>query len=59
MLIDLDGSGPDDPVLVQCEMGHEVDFELFGQTVIAHNFRPNTTVRGTMMRDMKKFIHYR
>ena len=59
MLIDLDGSGPGDPVLVQCEMGHETGFEFFGKTVVEHNLKANTTVRGPMMRDLKKILKYR
>lgn len=59
MLIDLDGSGPIKPVHVQCIMGYEKDYEFFGKTIVEHNFRENTTVRGHMMRDMKKLISYR
>ena len=59
MLIDLDGAGPIDPVHVQCIMGYEKNYEFFGKTTIDHNFMENTTVRGYMMRDMKKLISYR
>ncbi|XP_053393740.1 axotactin-like isoform X2 [Mercenaria mercenaria] len=59
MLIDLDGSGSMDPVYVKCIMGYEKDFEFFGKTLVEHNFIANTTVRGKMMRDMKKYIKYR
>ncbi|KAL4235944.1 hypothetical protein ACF0H5_004332 [Mactra antiquata] len=59
MLVDLDGSGPMDPVYVKCEMGHEVNFEYYGKTVIDHNLAPNSTVRQKLMRDLKKYISYR
>ena len=59
MLIDLDGSGPIKPVHVQCIMGFEKDYEFFGKTIVDHNFRANTSVRGRMMRDMQKLISYR
>ncbi|XP_060552945.1 axotactin-like isoform X2 [Ruditapes philippinarum] len=59
MLIDLDGSGSMDPVYAECIMGFEKNYDFFGKTVVEHNFQPNTTVRGKMMRDMKKYIEYR
>ena len=59
MLIDLDGAGDIDPVYVHCIMGYEKDYEFFGKTIVDHNFEENTTLRGYMMRDMRKLITYR
>ena len=59
MLIDLDGAGDIDPVYVHCIMGYEKDYEFFGKTIVDHNFKENTTLRGYMMRDMRKLITYR
>ena len=59
MLVDLDGSGPLDPVYVKCEMGYESRFEFYGRTIVDHNLVENTTVRGTMMRDLRKHVQYK
>ncbi|XP_052774947.1 axotactin-like isoform X2 [Mya arenaria] len=59
MLVDLDGSGDLDPVHVRCHMGFEERYDFFGQTIVDHNFPSNTTVRASMMRDLKRLISYR
>lgn len=59
MLIDLDGSGPQDPVHVKCDMGYESRFEFYGRTIVEHNLEENTTLRGPMMRDLRKHVEYR
>ena len=44
-VIDVDGSGPLNPVYVYCDMNQEHNNHRFGDTVIKHNFQPNTTIR--------------
>ncbi|XP_046357050.2 contactin-associated protein-like 2 isoform X3 [Haliotis rufescens] len=58
-LIDLDGSGNLDPVYVQCHMNKMHNDHMYGETVIDHNFRLNTTVRGSMMNDVRYHLDYR
>ncbi|XP_046578022.1 LOW QUALITY PROTEIN: contactin-associated protein-like 2 [Haliotis rubra] len=58
-LIDLDGSGNLDPVYVQCHMNKMHKNYMYGETVIDHNFRVNTTVRGSKMNDVRFHLDYR
>lgn len=57
--IDLDGTGPQDPVYVWCVMGYLHGGEKYGMTKIDHNFVRDTKIRGKGMYDMRKLITYR
>lgn len=57
--IDLDSTGPLQPVYVWCEMEYQYQGEKYGMTKIDHNFIPYTRVRGTGMYDMRKLLSYR
>ncbi|VDI54244.1 Hypothetical predicted protein [Mytilus galloprovincialis] len=57
--IDLDSTGPLQPVYVWCEMEYQYQGEKYGMTKIDHNFIPDTRVRGTGMYDMRKLLSYR
>ncbi|XP_052058141.1 axotactin-like isoform X6 [Mytilus californianus] len=57
--IDLDSTGPLQPVYVWCEMEYQYQGEKYGMTKIDHNFIPDTRVRGKGLYDMRKLLSYR
>ncbi|XP_041351941.1 contactin-associated protein-like 2 [Gigantopelta aegis] len=57
-VIDVDGSGPLDPVYVYCNMTQEHNNHRFGDTVINHNFHPNTTIRQVGFANRRYHITY-
>lgn len=58
-VIDVDGSGPVEPTYVSCQMGIGAEGDYYGQTVVEHNLRNQTQVRGTMLPDMRIRLTYR
>lgn len=57
--IDLDSTGPLQPVYVWCEMEYQYQGEKYGMTKIDHNFIPDTRIRGKGLYDMRKLLSYR
>lgn len=58
-VIDVDGSGPVEPTYVSCQMGIGTEGDYYGQTVVEHNLRNQTRVRGTTLPDMRIRLTYR
>lgn len=58
-VIDVDGNGPMEPTYVSCQMGIGVEGDYYGQTVVEHNLRNQTQVRGTRLPDMRIRLTYR
>ncbi|KAL8582074.1 hypothetical protein ACOMHN_003995 [Nucella lapillus] len=58
-LVDVDGGGPQAPAYVQCSMGSQRDGQLYGATVVEHNFPTNTRVRGRLLEDRRYDLTYR
>nr|XP_034312115.1 contactin-associated protein-like 5 isoform X6 [Crassostrea gigas] len=58
-VIDVDGSGPVEPTYVSCQMGIGAEGDYYGQTVVEHNLRNLTQVRGITLPDMRIRLTYR
>lgn len=58
-LIDVDGTGPLGPAYVKCEMSVKKDDNLFGATIVDHNFASSTAVRSPLLEDRQYHLTYR
>ena len=58
-LVDVDGSGPLGPTFAQCSMDSQRDGHLYGATMVEHNFRLGTPVRGRRLEDRRYHLTYR
>ena len=58
-LIDIDGNGPVAPLYVYCELGMLINGHKYGVTQVEHNLQPQTVIRGSDLKDMKKQLEYR